>query len=170
MKSIIRFLPLVLLFNISCNKNNEAFPYRTYRVSFTLDGVPYSKVYGIDTLNGIGGISYGIASGQYTACGSSFYFGNAVRYINIQIGTVHGITPFDSASNYQSFRNNYAPGNKPYDHLWHVVQTEPGKAEIQLFDQQGNEWSSTTYTLNTYYTAVINQPTGKFTITGVREI
>jgi len=166
MRLIILLLSLFLLLNLSCSKNNVSSS-NTYQVKFTLDGVHYSKVYGKDSTNGMTELVFPIASGSYLACVSVYHFDDSPRSMQIQIGAIRDGRPADYTSTFASYKNNYFPGNKAFDHIGYVVQTDSEKVEINYRDENGTYWSSTTYTKNPNggYTAIINQPTGKFTIT-----
>jgi len=176
MKVIFRLLALILLSNLACNKDSEPkkITYDAiFQVSFTLDGVQYSKTYGKDTANPGASLGYMPAPGDYyTAPGARFHLTSLDHYIDIIVGFVHGSRNSDWPSTYESLKSNFAPGDKTYDHILYVPQTQPLKAEIIYSDTQGNGWSSTTYTYdpNRGFAAVINQPNGKFTITDMREI
>jgi len=170
MKSIFCILSLFLLLNLSCSKNLDSSSNRP-QVRFTLDGVQYSRVYGKDTTNAMTEMGYSVGSNNYYQVGSLFDFDNTSSHsLHISIAAVRNFGPLYYDSTYQSFKSNYSTGNKTFDHIQYVVTTDPGKVEIEYTDENGIEWSSTTYTHpNAGYTALINQPDGKFTITQLWE-
>jgi len=174
MKLILRLLPFTLLFNLSCKDDLPAVKKMTYdvifQVNFTLDGVQYSKVYGKDTANIAYPMGYNPVNGEeYQARGASFEFKNPFNYFNISIGSIHGTREKDWPAAYESFKSNFAPGDKAFEYLLFNSSTLPNKVEITWRDEQGQDWYSTKYT-NTPYAAEIIQPSGKFTITEMREI
>src|SRR5689334_13171424 len=147
MRLIILLLSLFLLLNLSCSKNS-ASTSNTYQVKFTLDGVQYSKIYGKDSTNGMTEFVYPISSGSYLTCGSMYHFNDSPRSLLIQVGAIRDGRPADYTSTVASYKSNYGTGNKAFDHLHYVVQTDSGKVEIEYRDENGTYWSSTTYTKN----------------------
>jgi len=177
------FVVLIALFAICCSKpidpSHPPIPPShkltfsdTFWVNFTLDGVQYSKMYAKDTANPPDGLDYYPTGDQYEARGAKYYLQNPKQYISILVGFGHGILSKDFAGAYQSFKSNFSPGNKTYRNILYPPQPGTNLAEIAYQDEQGNDWSTTWYKTDstTGFTATTNQPTGKFTITEVKEM
>jgi len=144
-----------------------------FQLNFTLDGVQYAKMYPQNVPNLPVAVEYTPVNGDdLHAVGGQYLFSGHENYLDFFVGFAHGSTLNNFPATYESLKNNFAPGDKVYDHIHYGLQTQSNKVEIEYRDPQDKFWSSTTYTANNSgaYTAVINQPTAKFTITEMREV